>query len=256
MIYEEVMKTAEKTILCDKCSLIYFNGFRDINGCRKFHKLSHKECRSMREYLSLERRFLSESGAPERLLDSLYHPPYAELESLLYMKGKMKELLSGRWFMLIGKTGLGKSFAAAWAMRTFLRVKFSIEWISNLKGSFYWIPVRRVETFIKLSEQQVEFYEKVKNATLVVLDDIGEEAPDGKPNWKTRYISYLIEERYDRNKPTIFTTNLQITPENKERIISTLYGKRVFSRLEEVCTYKGFLGEDIRKTKIKGGVKS
>lgn len=244
----EVKEIAE-TNLCSKCNLIFFKNYREIVRCRKTLGVSPAECRAYKEFTGLERRFLRESGLPEKLLTELYTVQYRETAPLLYMKNKMKELLHGRWFMFIGGTGLGKSFAAAWGFRTFLRVKFTVDWISNLRGSLYWIPVRKIETFIRFSENQTEFYEKVKNASLVVLDDLGEESPDGKPNWKTKYIGYLIEERYDRNRPTIFTTNLAITPETKERVISALYGKRVFSRLEEVCTYKGFTGEDLRKTK-------
>jgi len=243
-----MVETSTKT-LCSKCSLIFFRNYGEIRECMKGEGINPADCRTYREYTELEKRFLRESGLPEKLLTELYTAEYRKTEPLLYMKEKMKELLRGRWFMLIGGTGLGKSFAAGWAFRSFLRRKFTVDWVTNLRGSLYWIPVRRIETFLRFSESQAEFYEKVKNASLLVLDDLGEESPDGKPNWKTKYIGYLIEERYDRNRPTLFTTNLQITPHTKEEIITRLYGKRVYSRLEEVCTYKGFTGVDLRKIK-------
>ena len=245
MLRVKIPKQAEN--LCKKCSLIYFSRYSEIRDCMKDMGIKPSECRAYREYTELEKRFLKESGVPEKLITAIYTAEYIKTDPLLYVKEKMWELLSGKWLMLIGGTGLGKSFAAAWAFRTFLRQKFSVEWVSNLRGYLYWIPVRKIETFIKLTQQQVEFFEMVRNASLLVLDDLGEEAPDGKPNWKTKYVAYLIEERYDRNRPTIFTTNLPLTPHNKEEVISRLYGKRVFSRLEEVCIYKGFKGTDLRR---------
>jgi DNA replication protein DnaC len=233
---------------CEDCSIVFFKKYSQIVRCRRECRVSPADCRATRTYVSFERRFLKECGIPERLLSHLYACAYKETDTLQFAIEKMRDLIyRKRWFMLIGEPGLGKSFAAAWMLRAFMRSQLAIEYIEHLKGGFYWIPARRIDTFIRTPDVQVDFYERVKNATLVVVDDLGDESPDEKRNWKTRYIAYLIEERYDANKPVIFTTNLQITPSVKEEIISSLYGERVYSRLCEVCTFKTFYGEDLRK---------
>jgi hypothetical protein len=75
--------------------------------------------------------------------------------------------------------------------------------------------------------------------TLLVIDDLGDEGP-GPNGWHTRIIREVLEGRHRRRLITIITTNL--TPHD----ITSRYGRRILSRLQEACQWRAMDGADRR----------
>ena len=70
MLKVKIPKQAEN--LCKKCSFIYFSRYSEIRDCMKDMGIKPSECRAYREYTELEKRFLKESGVPEKLITAIY----------------------------------------------------------------------------------------------------------------------------------------------------------------------------------------
>ncbi len=87
--------------------------------------------------------------------------------------------------------------------------------------------------------EQDDFYTRVQETRLLVLDDFGEEYPAG---WILNKVNFIISHRYDEMLPTIITTNL-LPQEMKGR-----YAGRLIDRLRS--TYKVVIigGESLRPT--------
>lgn len=75
---------------------------------------------------------------------------------------------------------------------------------------------------------------------LLILDDVGTETATG---WVLDQLYMLINERYNRMKPIIFTSNLSVEE------IGTTLGDRIASRIVEMCDVIELSGEDRRLKK-------
>jgi DNA replication protein DnaC len=79
----------------------------------------------------------------------------------------------------------------------------------------------------------------IKNADLLILDDLGSEAIGGNDDWRKAIIFEVVECR--NGKPTIYTTNLT------DDKLSTAVGERVLSRLYENTKLVDLFTDDYRK---------
>ena len=100
-------------------------------------------------------------------------------------------------------------------------------------------------------EGEVEVINSIKNASLLVLDDLGAE---NTTTWAKEKIYKIIDSRYRDNKPLIITTNL--TPKQlKEKMIGEDGVARTYDRIIEMCQPVEVKGESKRLKKASAKTK-
>lgn len=137
---------------------------------------------------------------------------------------------AGKWLVLYGGVGTGKSYRAAKACRDVInrgkRAKFTT--LAEIERSLW-------------DNDKAEVYKKLDSYDLIVLDDFGAE----RQSDYTKEIRYnVVDMRYNSNKAMIITTNV------KKFDSDDLADKRVFSRISEKALYVKMDGADRRKTNI------
>ena len=130
--------------------------------------------------------------------------------------------------MLFGETGTGK---------TYLAFCIANELINNLTPviaiSSIGLLNKIKETYKKFgSEGEYEIIRSLKNASLLILDDLGAES---NTEWAKEKLYEIIDSRYRDEKPIIITTNLtQNQLKNKLASDDGVY--RTYDRIVEMCT--------------------
>lgn len=103
-----------------------------------------------------------------------------------------------------------------------------------------------VENFVELLSEFKDYIQRgcymdhmktLCNAEYLIIDDLGSEKTS---EWVHEFLYTIINKRYENQKRTIITTNLQLSA-FKDR-----YGERILSRLAEMCVVVELLGEDLR----------
>ena len=140
--------------------------------------------------------------------------------------------------LFIGGTGLGKTYLAICIAKTVAA------------GGYGVVYETAIELFNKLerakfapSEDALRQVQRIENADLLVVDDLGTEMPG---QFVTAALYGLLNNRLMAGKPMVITTNLNVEEAGKRysaQIASRLYGE--FSRLT-------FVGNDIRVLKNRG----
>ncbi len=143
--------------------------------------------------------------------------------------------VSTHTFLLCGPTGVGKSFITECITSEMLKRGHLVSYISatGLVNNF----MKYHTTF---DENKNSFYDIFVEPELLVIDDLGTE-PIFK-NVTLNYLCALLNDRFEKRKITIITTNL--SPEG----ILRRYGDRIFSRIVnkfDSAMYK-IDGDDLR----------
>lgn len=92
----------------------------------------------------------------------------------------------------------------------------------------------------KATETEAEFFEVLRDADLLVLDDVGAEQSRKGDNdgrmipWAESTLYLVIDDRYRHRKPVIVTTNV-IPNETEILRLKERVGPRTFDRLLEMC---------------------
>lgn len=135
--------------------------------------------------------------------------------------------------LLIGGTGLGKTFLSTCVARQLLSNGKSVIYISAV--DFF----KRIEKarFDK-DNTDVSMFE---NCDLLILDDLGTEAPSV---YTIAVFTDILDNRYRNNKRMIISSN------NKLSDFENIYGERVFSRFAGSFECLLFYGKDIRIQKF------
>ncbi len=138
-----------------------------------------------------------------------------------------------RNILLIGKTGLGKSFLLNSVAKEVLNNRYTV-----LKTTAYNMVDRLLASF--KNQAKTNDKEQFFTADLLIIDDLGSE-PFIK-NVTVEHLFSIINERTANNMHTLYSTNLGLN-ELQER-----YGDRIFSRLtDQKSTYILELrGQDLR----------
>jgi len=147
----------------------------------------------------------------------------------------VQELSQGACLVLMGPTGVGKTYAAVAAIRDHL-IR------TGTWGDFWYFPALCSAMMTQDREQQLDAKRALKSEKLLVLDDFGGEylKPGG-------FLESLIDEaiwyREGNILPTILTTNLmpdQMKERLSDRIVDRLRGDwgRLF-----VCVGESFRGK-------------
>ncbi|MEU4051319.1 ATP-binding protein [Streptomyces olivaceus] len=139
----------------------------------------------------------------------------------------------GPSLLLLGVTGVGKTYEAYGAMRELAVSGVRCWWHVTTAADLYAAlrPRHGVD-----SEEEFRRY---RDAGLLLVDDLGAE---GKPSAFTEEVNFrLINYRYERQLPTLFTSNADAS-QLRERL-----GDRVTSRLREMCQRIAIKGTDRRR---------
>lgn len=139
----------------------------------------------------------------------------------------------GPSLLLLGVTGVGKTYEAYGAMRELAVTGVYGQWAATTAADLYAAlrPRHGVDS-------EAEFA-RYRNARLLLVDDLG---ADRKPTEFTEEINFrLINHRYENHLPTLLTSN--VGPKE----LAARLGDRVTSRLAEMCERISLKGDDRRR---------
>ncbi len=137
----------------------------------------------------------------------------------------------------MGGVGSGKTHIAVAILRAVVERGFSgrycnvVDLLDDLRATFE--P--------NAPQSGMEIIDGVVAADLVVLDDLGAEAPTG---WVHDRLYQIINRRYEESRPTLVTTNLTLDDLDRQ------VGPRITSRLCEMCQKVDFPDQDYRKRQL------
>lgn len=147
--------------------------------------------------------------------------------------------LKGRGAYLWGEPGVGKTYAAACAVR--LWVERSIGDTSTNTARFEQVARLLDEARQGYDGGDREVMRRTARYELLVLDDLGAERPT---EWAMEELTALLDERTSRGLPTIVTSNYRLG-ELRDRW-GGVPGKRLASRIAGACDVIEVTGPDRR----------
>ena len=86
------------------------------------------------------------------------------------------------------------------------------------------------------------YIESLVNTSVLILDDLGIERDT---SYAKEQVYNIVNSRYLRRKPTIFTTNLSY--DTIQNCIESVEYQRIYSRIIEMCILVMVVGQDYRK---------
>lgn len=132
--------------------------------------------------------------------------------------------------LLYGDVGTGKSYTAACIANQLMDRGASV-----LMTSF----VKLVDLVRRGNEEQI--MDQIKNAKLVIFDDLGAER---NTDYALEKVFDIVDTRYRTKKPMIVTTNIPLRDMTEETDIRY---KRIYDRIFEVCYPMAWKGKSWRK---------
>ncbi len=148
---------------------------------------------------------------------------------------KVKKFLDAEqqvFLVLSGATGTRKSGSSAWG-------------VCNHPGRFISASALS-QAALGQEGDSAEKMRLIRNAPLLVLDDIGREYADEK-GWFMNVFNALIDERYGAMRKTIITTNLDASA------FKARYQERIADRIRELGEWAQVKGASVRRKWVNGG---
>lgn len=140
----------------------------------------------------------------------------------------------GPSLLVAGPVGTGKTYQAYGAVRALAAASVRAHWVFITAADLYGTLRPRAGV-----DSETEF-RRIASARLLVLDDLG----SAKGSEWTEEVNYrLVNDRYERQAATIFTTNIP------PRELADRLGQRITSRLHEMATTVPLVGRDLRVTR-------
>jgi DNA replication protein DnaC len=173
---------------------------------------------------------------------------------------------TGNGLLLIGPIGVGKTHLAVAIMKALILQQ-------GVQCLFcdYRELMKEIQNSYEPEVQQTELgvLRPILNAEVLLLDELAA-VRSTNSNWMSEQIQYVINTRYNSQRPTLITTNYRDLPPggvakddqdksgphtaagraNREETLGDRIGERMRSRLHEMCRIVPMEGEDYR-TKYK-----
>jgi DNA replication protein DnaC len=166
---------------------------------------------------------------------------YAEaLETCRAYAGRLPAMLeSGRGLYLHGGTGSGKTHLAACIANAALDLEITVAF-----GSLGGLLRELRGTFARDSrETEADAFRRVSGMGLLVIDDFGAgRIGDRATDWEREQLYELVDDRYSRLAPVVWTSNLTIRELGGANV-----DRRVRERIGETCEPVDFGGESARR---------
>lgn len=144
-------------------------------------------------------------------------------------------LPNGKWLVLIGPVGTGKTHLAVATMIESIRYMLHPKFSTSSKMLMDYRTSYQDRTSAKVIDEFMD-------ADMLVIDDLGKEMVGTDKDKSTlEFMQMILNQRYETNRATVITTNL-----TKKQIADT-YGEAIESRLAELGTYVTVKGADYRK---------
>ena len=145
-----------------------------------------------------------------------------------------------------GDPGTGKTFLSAIIAQEFVKKGHSV-----IFGDVPSLLDDLKSTFDSKNKSLDDLMESLTTADLLVLDDLGTESPT---DWAVERIYLIINQRYNAEKPLIVTSNFKLSevgqrlnePKKSENKFPSVTGKRIVSRLAQMCKRIEIKGRDRR----------
>lgn len=236
---------------CDKHGEVKCEYYTDKHGqqvwgecpeCAKEQEEAQAEKERLAQIEKQKEKWLA-SNIKDKFFDMTFDSYKVFNDSQKLALEKMKAIANGgnRSLLLLGENGLGKTMLASLAL---------------MKRGGYIYKMYEIITQIKSSYKansvvdEMDILKKLSNCPLLVIDEVGKQfGSESEKNW----LSYIIDERYECNKPTILICNLKLKREcNEEEVANGLYiehylGRDSVSRLVECADIVTVKGDDYRR---------
>ena len=146
----------------------------------------------------------------------------------------------GRWLLMIGPTGVGKSHLAAASVRAAIAGKRSAVFASAM------LVMQVVKESYRVGSDTSERAAVAKwvEPDLLVIDELGVQRGT---DFERTMMTELLNRRYEQLKSTVLISNLPLEAPAGRASLSELLGDRVISRMREVADVLVFTGEDYRR---------
>lgn len=231
----------------DVMSSYYKNEIGDIiwTECPECMKERQKKIaeRERLEELNKKKESWLKSNIKEKFFDMTFNDYEVVNDTQKLALEKIKAIANGsnRSLLLLGENGLGKTMLASLALMQRGGYIFKMyEIITQIKSSYK----------ANSSVDEMDILKKLSDCSLLVIDEVGKQfGSDSEKNW----LSYIIDERYECNKPTILICNLKLKREcteeerNNGLYIEHYLGRDSVSRLVECADIVSITGDDYRR---------
>ena len=193
-----------------------------ITDNREQSKCNLKSYGIPKRYRNVTMEYIVNRGVPEQAKQNV-----ADVQQ--YIDNLMYNLQYGYGMVMRGNVGTMKTTLAIAIMRAV---------IDNGRNA-YFIPMANLmdRLFSGTPDERSKLELKLQTVSLLVIDDLGMEYEKG---WVTAKIRAIINDRYNEEKSTIITTNL-------EKDINDRYVDGMLDRIASTSTFSNFSGESLRK---------
>ena len=179
-----------------------------------------------------KQKIFEDSGVPMKFYKTRITDWKAETDEEKEIIKKIYDFINdpeNKVYLLFGNNGTGKSMLAAAIIRELggLYRNSSAICIEYESSSDY-----------RAEETKLSILKKYTTNKLLVIDECGKYTL--KPDVEKFLLSYIVNNRYENNLPTILITNTD------KRTIVEFMGRATFDRLREVCISIQFTGESRR----------
>lgn len=236
---------------CDKHGEVKCEYYTDKHGqqvwgecpeCAKEQEEEQAEKERLAQVEKQKEKWLA-SNIKDKFFDMTFEDYKVFNDSQKLALEKMKAIANGgnRSLLLLGENGLGKTMLASLAL---------------MKRGGYIYKMYEIITQIKSSYKansivdEMDILKKLSTCPLLVIDEVGKQfGSESEKNW----LSYIIDERYESNKPTVLICNLKLKREcSEEEVANGLYiehylGRDSVSRLVECADIVTITGDDYRR---------
>lgn len=164
-----------------------------------------------------QRQFWSKRGVPQRVIDATLSNFTADIDEKVVALGKVAAWIKreGVFLLLAGTTGTGKGHLATGCLKAQGNGLFitHADMLSDLRASYT----------LHTTKDAIATWQE---AEMLVLDEFGL-SPGGKDEEPMLY--QVLADRYDKRRPTIITSNLDLTA------LREAIGFRLLDRMTEDC---------------------